>query len=525
MFRLMLPCLLIIFGQSLIAQDCGGWNRTLTDHSHLVHSLGFGGGQFVATTAEGTVFTSGDAVAWQGHVFPQIRVYDLIWDGARFVGVGRNEEKETAQIVIGQSNSWETADLDETHVVTGIAYNGETYVASSPDGLFTGTDGLTWAFDAPYIGQWQDVTWSRGLFVAVAYNGAVITSPDGVNWSPQWYDRPRSLGIAGNDDVFVISGSSLVTGMTGKSWQTAAPADRGDSWEKVVWTSDLFVTYSHMSTGFRHHFYTSPDGFSWTKTPLPGDMRVYDVISGNGIWLFSGTETAFVDDRYQSVPVIFRGSCQFPEAPASLITHVTRFDGSFATNIWLRNPTAETRFYELVAYDREGVDLGRASGSLEPGNTLQTTATALFESEDVSHIRLNQATELEVQVSYLRKDGAGGTAQVGASAASAKQWLLLPAGQEGYWDGIAVINRGVEAIDVQARQLDAAGNLLSEVTVVTGLSPNAKGLVNLSALFPITPDSRFLITAPQNLSLLALRGDSDSTLLVPGSAQPLEVNP
>ncbi len=103
-------------------------------------------------------------------------------------------------------------------------------------------------------------------------------------------------------------------------------------------------------------------------------------------------------------------------------------------------------------------------------------------------------------------------------------WSLLPSGHPDYWDGIAFVNRGSAATNVVVELRDKTGQVLASHTL-HDLAPNAKRLVNLSTLFPLTPGSYFQIQAQQDLAMLALRGDGESSFLVPSSAQPLEVNP
>ena len=62
-----------------------------------------------------------------------------------------------------------------------VAYSGTNRVMTSPDGI-------TWSpQSAAEANGWWSVTYGNGLFVAVAQSGTnrVMTSPDGITWSPQ----------------------------------------------------------------------------------------------------------------------------------------------------------------------------------------------------------------------------------------------------------------------------------------------------------------------------------------------------
>lgn len=44
------------------------------------------------------------------------------------------------------------------------------------------TDGINWTTKS-FAGQWRDITYGNGKFVAVSTNGNVLYSQNGVNWS------------------------------------------------------------------------------------------------------------------------------------------------------------------------------------------------------------------------------------------------------------------------------------------------------------------------------------------------------
>ena len=101
------------------------------------------------------------------------------------------------------------------------------------------------------------VCWSpdKAIFVAVGDNNSVLTSPDGVNWTPQ-------------------------TG-TGAS---------NTSWQGVCWGGGQFVATGNV--GFVPYIMTSPDGINWTAQTVSGfgftGAALCGVAWGNGVYVTVG---------------------------------------------------------------------------------------------------------------------------------------------------------------------------------------------------------------------------------------------
>ena len=74
-------------------------------------------------------------------------------------------------------------------------------ILTSPDGsVWTGDGGTYFATDG-----WDDITFGNGLFVAVSKDVGtkVMTSPDGITWTPRDASDAQWLGISHGDGKFV----------------------------------------------------------------------------------------------------------------------------------------------------------------------------------------------------------------------------------------------------------------------------------------------------------------------------------
>lgn len=176
-----------------------------------------------------------------------------------------------------------------------VAYGDGRWVIGSeeggPDGGFaySDDDGVTWTLvAAPQERGVFDVIYSNGLWVACS-GSAVMTSPDGINWSVHVQDfaDPSLFGVAHADGVWVVGGDGYGQGVIGRS-------TNGSSYTKVDTGGDpaMFSTYWGMSYANGrfwangHRFMSSPDGSSWT------------VESPSGFTGLTPWETLWTGDRY-----------------------------------------------------------------------------------------------------------------------------------------------------------------------------------------------------------------------------------
>ena len=68
------------------------------------------------------------------------------------------------------------------------------------------------------------VTYGNGLFVAVGYNGTILTSPDGVSWTAGTSATNQTIdGITYGNGLFVAIGYTILTSPDGMSWTSRIP--------------------------------------------------------------------------------------------------------------------------------------------------------------------------------------------------------------------------------------------------------------------------------------------------------------
>jgi hypothetical protein len=169
--------------------------------------------------------------------------------------------------------------------MNGLSQTGASIPTASP--TVTGT--FVGAFSAPntpvpiattlgFIG----VTWSGTQFVAVGSDmvtgkGGIMTSPDGVTWTPRTIPTPNPINaIAWSGTQFVAVGGApgtVITSPDGITW-TLRTSPTVNTLNSITWSpiKALFVAVDSLGG-----IYTSPDGITWTlkfNNPPGGFLEV-----------------------------------------------------------------------------------------------------------------------------------------------------------------------------------------------------------------------------------------------------------
>jgi hypothetical protein len=173
----------------------------------------------------------------------------------------------------------------------GVAYGNGTFVAvggSYDSGaILTSPDGVDWTAQTSVTTTYlKGVTYGNGTFVAVGGGGIILTSLDGVNWTRQTSGTSNPLyGVAYGNGAFVAvgDGGTILTSPDGVNW-TEQASGTGYSLSGVTYGEGLFVAVGDGGT-----ILTSPDGVDWTaQASLGTSNRLLDVTYGSGLFVAVG---------------------------------------------------------------------------------------------------------------------------------------------------------------------------------------------------------------------------------------------
>ena len=219
-----------------------------------------------------------------------------------WVTVGLSRTSTTRAMTSPYGNVW-TAHALAIGQWTDVAYGNGVFVAVGITGstrAMTSVDGVTWVQQAVSIGEWFAITFGNGVFVAVTKNGStdgVMTSVDGVTWNFYYIEPGRWENIAYGNGTFVavtFNGGSRVATSTdnGETWSYNSVDDR--TWSSITYGTvngvGLFVAVSGTYVG--NDIMTSPDGTNWTYYLTDAHNLPWNCITyGNG--MFIGASTSF----------------------------------------------------------------------------------------------------------------------------------------------------------------------------------------------------------------------------------------
>jgi hypothetical protein len=162
-----------------------------------------------------------------------------------------------------------------------VTYGNGRYVAVGPTGVVTSSDGISWNAGVAAVGEgWGSVTFGNGLFVAVSYDNSwdqVMTSPDGLTWTARstpdafWNNVTYGAGKF----VAVAYQGNVMSSVDGITWtQTAVIEGRFGS---VTFGEGLFV-----AVGANGKAFYSNDAVTWSGgTGVPAE-RWWPVAYGGG---------------------------------------------------------------------------------------------------------------------------------------------------------------------------------------------------------------------------------------------------
>ncbi|MEO8234982.1 MAG: T9SS type A sorting domain-containing protein, partial [Flavobacterium sp.] len=140
-----------------------------------------------------------------------------------------------------------------------IVYGNNKFVAISSGSVISSTDGIAWITDPTNlpVKSWKSITYGNGLFVAVCFdttsNYCVVTSPDGITWTPQF--------------------------------------SAANNWSSVTYGNSLFVAISRGGGSTTNVVVTSPDGINWTGRTVPAQLNMtfmFGVCYGNNLFVGVG---------------------------------------------------------------------------------------------------------------------------------------------------------------------------------------------------------------------------------------------
>ncbi len=232
-------------GTITYSDDGEYWKFALSPTATNLNGVKYLNNMWVAYGDSGVVIYSSDAITWTS---PLVGASQNLTDVTYGAGV---------YVVVGASRSlWYSSNLQIWNQVVNI--NTST----------------------PTAYNFTSVQYANNQFVAVASQGFIYTSVDGINWSQS---RPDINEIAFGNSTYVAVGNSglLCTSSNGTSW-SVQPALGTRDLLRVVYLNSLFV-----AIGLNGSCYTSVDGVVWISRSFTS-VNLNDIAFGAGVFVVVG---------------------------------------------------------------------------------------------------------------------------------------------------------------------------------------------------------------------------------------------
>jgi len=142
-------------------------------------------------------------------------------------------------------DNWTIVSSSTTNHLRSVAFGGGLFVAAGDSGtVLTSSNGMAWTPRAVGItSPLRAVTYGQGRFVSVGGSGVVITSTDGVTWSLQSSGTLNQLNAVSATDLGFVAAGNLGTILTSSD---------GSNW--VVQTSGSSAPFVGLGVGFGRVF-------------------------------------------------------------------------------------------------------------------------------------------------------------------------------------------------------------------------------------------------------------------------------
>jgi hypothetical protein len=166
-------------GIILTSSDGMTWTAITSAGYYGIDSLwaiAWSGNTFFAVGG-GSTYTSSDGTNWN-QVSSGFSLYDVIWDGTRFVAIDATISGGI-KFFSSDGTSSGSASTGGSSTLYVIDWSGSQYVAVGANGAIkTSLNGSTWSSQTSGItNELYGICWSGTKFVAVGDNGTILTSP------------------------------------------------------------------------------------------------------------------------------------------------------------------------------------------------------------------------------------------------------------------------------------------------------------------------------------------------------------
>jgi hypothetical protein len=220
----------------------------------------------------------------------------VVYGSGRYVAVG--EQSDSGGIYSSEDGLlWTFRAMDPSAWGLTLSYAYGRFTGVSSGGVAaSSTNGINWTFSDPLSSIFAynryfpgDITYGNGLFVVVGDTngvGNIVTSPDGINWTPRATDVPPGGHIA---SAVYGAGKFVAVGIDGYEYTSAT--DTGvwvlsiiPGGSQISYCNGLFIVPLNAQTNL-----LSIDGINWSAKCTGITYSFGKVTYGNGLFISAKT--------------------------------------------------------------------------------------------------------------------------------------------------------------------------------------------------------------------------------------------
>lgn len=297
-------------GAVMYSNDSINWVRgTPSSTLNAWRDVIYADGKFVAVAPVGVndrIMTSPDGITWTGRPIPRSNAWTSVAFGNNlYVVVGASGDGSRV-MTSPDGIIWSVGSGIPNNLWASVTFGNNLFVAVSSTGeIMRSSNGVIWTlFPTTFANSWSAITFGNGLFVVVSSTGPnggrVITSPDGISWTPRAAPAANWTSVTFGNGIFMaVARNIYMTSSDGITWTLNSIGIPND-WSGVTFGTDGFVAVSQTGSGNRVATSTN-NGISWTRRISAARTQPQ-----NGTVVWNGTDKLLIS--YFDIPLLNRFS-------------------------------------------------------------------------------------------------------------------------------------------------------------------------------------------------------------------------
>ena len=236
-------------------------------------AFAYGGGKFVLLSESAALaLVTTDGITWTSHSLPGIGTWvSLAYGNGTWVAVSRL----TGALTSPDASTWTSRSFGTGNYVGGLAFGGGLFAVGIGPNVYTSPNGITWTarnmpaltdyVHIPEACLWPRLAYGTDRWVAIAPNGLLAISMEGVSWasagylpkqmlSPLAYAGGHFFGVGLNWMLFSVDGETWLSRSIDTTFGYSPALGYGDG---------IFVVFKNQSTDLEGYVFSPTDRATW----------------------------------------------------------------------------------------------------------------------------------------------------------------------------------------------------------------------------------------------------------------------